>query len=76
MMASDLVRFFGGWRGPLLAALVAVLAGLPALIAREAVKSPALIVIGDVVTRARATDCLPTFFAQHLEPAPLTESLA
>ena len=31
MMASDLDRFIAGWRGPLLAALVALLAGLPAL---------------------------------------------
>ncbi len=53
-----------------------LLTDLGPMIAREAVISPALIVIGDVVTRARATDCLPTLFAQHLEPAPLTESLA
>ena len=32
MMASDLDRFIAGWRGPLLAALVALLAGLPALL--------------------------------------------
>jgi 4-amino-4-deoxy-L-arabinose transferase-like glycosyltransferase len=31
MKASDLDRFIAGWRGPLLAALVALLAGLPAL---------------------------------------------
>ncbi|MDP1912953.1 glycosyltransferase family 39 protein [Brevundimonas sp.] len=31
MMASDLDRYIAGWRGPLLAALVALLAGLPAL---------------------------------------------
>lgn len=52
------------------------LTDLGPMIDREAVVSPALIVIGDVVTRARATDCLPTLFAQHLEPTPFTESLA
>lgn len=31
MKAADLDRFIAGWRGPLLAALVALLAGLPAL---------------------------------------------
>lgn len=31
MNAADLDRFIAGWRGPLLAALVALLAGLPAL---------------------------------------------
>ena len=31
MMRPDLDRFIAGWRGPLLAALVALLAGLPAL---------------------------------------------
>ncbi len=31
MMSSDLDRYIAGWRGPLLAALVALLAGLPAL---------------------------------------------
>ncbi|MBU3972877.1 MAG: glycosyltransferase family 39 protein, partial [Alphaproteobacteria bacterium] len=32
MMRPDLDRFIAGWRGPLLAALVALLAGLPALL--------------------------------------------
>lgn len=45
-----------------------LLTDLGPMIAREKVVSPALIVIGDVVTRARATDCLPTLFATHLEP--------
>lgn len=45
-----------------------LLTDLGPMIAREKVVSPALIVIGDVVTRAKATDCLPTLFAQHLEP--------
>lgn len=44
------------------------LTDLGPMIAREKVVSPALIVIGDVVTRANATDCLPSLFAQHLEP--------
>ncbi|PXW73352.1 uroporphyrinogen-III C-methyltransferase [Blastomonas natatoria] len=45
-----------------------LLTDLGPMIAREQVVSPALIVIGDVVTRANATDCLPSLFAQHLEP--------
>ena len=31
MMRPDLDRFIAGWRGPLLAALIALFAGLPVL---------------------------------------------
>jgi uroporphyrin-III C-methyltransferase len=45
-------------------ALRSLLADLGGLIEREAVKSPAIIVVGEVVDRSDATDCLTHFAAQ------------
>jgi uroporphyrin-III C-methyltransferase len=45
-------------------ALRSLLADLGGLIEREAVKSPAIIVVGEVVDRSDASDCLARFAAQ------------